>query len=167
LIHDPVLIDALSSLPTESFRGEVFRATRMSLDPTTPSTSGGRWSPRDGPAVLYTSLERNGALAEIAFHWSRLTPRPAKPARLHRLGVQSDRSMKLIRADLERLGVETGRYEEPNYKRTQEIGAVASFIGCDGLIVPSARWNCESLVLFTDNIGIDIAFEVKAAEDVN
>ena len=26
-----------------------------------------------------------------------------------------------------------------------------AFLECDGLIVPSARWQCENLVIFTDN----------------
>ena len=40
------------------------------------------------------------------------------------------------------------RYESVNYHRTQEIGAAVAFLGCDGLMVPSARWDCENLVLF-------------------
>jgi hypothetical protein len=167
LIHDPRLIDLLTKLPTQTFAGDVFRATRRSLDPTTPSTSGGRWAPQDGPAVLYTSLERNGALAEIAFHWSSFNPRPTKPAIVHRLGVQSDRSLKLIRSDLDTLGVQTEYYEDPNYRRTQEIGAVVAFIGCDGLIVPSARWSCENLILFTDNLAMSTGLEIKDFEEVD
>jgi hypothetical protein len=167
LIHDPGLIDLLAKLPTQTFAGDVFRATRRSLDPTTPSTSGGRWAPRDGPAVLYTSLEREGALAEIAFHWSLLNPRPTKPALINRLGVKSDRTLKLIRADLATLGVDTAHYEDANYKRTQEIGAVVEFIGCDGLIVPSARWNCDNLILFTDNLALNLGLEVKNVEEVD
>lgn len=167
MLHDPRLIDLLSRLPTQNYSGDVFRATRRNLDPTTPSTSGGRWAPPDGPAVLYTSFEREGALAEIAYHWSRFAPRPTKPALVHRLGVSSERTLKLIRSDLETLGVETARYEDPNYRRTQEIGAVVAFIGCDGLIVPSARWPCDNLILFADNLAMDVHIEVKAVEEVD
>jgi len=74
--HDPDLLEQLDRLPKESFAGEVFRATRQNLDPLMPSTSGGRWMPRDEGPILYTSLLREGALAEIAFHWSQLTPMP-------------------------------------------------------------------------------------------
>ena len=31
------------------------------------------------------------------------------------------------------------------------IGTAIAFLECDGLIVPSARWPCENLVIFTDN----------------
>jgi hypothetical protein len=167
VLRDPWLIDQLLKAPTESFSGDVFRATRRSLDPTTPSTSEGRWAPADGPAVLYTSLERDGALAEIAYHWAQFTPRPTKPAFVHCLGVRCDRSLRLIRSDLKELGVEASHYEEPNYRRTQEIGAVVAFIGYDGLLVPSARWDCENLILFTENLAMDVSFDHKSVEEVD
>jgi hypothetical protein len=69
MIHDPDLLDRLSVLPTERFEGPVYRATGLSTDPTAPSISGGRWAPPPeadaGNFVLYTSLERDGALAEL------------------------------------------------------------------------------------------------------
>lgn len=43
--------------------------------------------PTGAAGVLYTSLKREGALAEISFHWSQLSPRPTKPVMLHTLGV--------------------------------------------------------------------------------
>lgn len=85
MVHDPALLDRLDALPKEPFEGEVFRATRLNLNPLAASYNGGRWMPRDVAAILYTSLERAGALAEIAFHWSQLNPRPTKPVLVHRL----------------------------------------------------------------------------------
>lgn len=72
VVHGPDLLDRLASLPTEPFEGHAYRATRLSLDPLASSYNGGRWMTRDAAAVLYTSLEREGALSEIAFHWSQL-----------------------------------------------------------------------------------------------
>ncbi|MGQ0484120.1 MAG: RES family NAD+ phosphorylase [Hyphomicrobiales bacterium] len=166
MIHDRALIDRLSELPAETFAGNVFRATRRSLDPTTPSTAGGRWSAADGPAALYTSLTREGALAEIAYHWALFDPRPARPAIVHELAVRSDRTLRLIRSTLDSLGVSSEHYREPNYRRTQEIGAAVAFLGCDGLIVPSARWDCDNLVLFSDNLATDAPLEIRGAEEV-
>jgi hypothetical protein len=69
MIHDQGLVDQLSVLSVERFRGEVFRATGISTDPLASSVIGGRWAPgvRDGADVpiLYTSFERDGALAEV------------------------------------------------------------------------------------------------------
>jgi hypothetical protein len=101
-------------------------------------------------AVLYTSMERDGALAEVVYHWSLLTPLPSKPMVLHEVAVSTKKTLHLIEAQLSTLGVEQTQYEDLNYRRTQEIGAAAEFLGCDGLIVPSARWKCENLVLFVN-----------------
>nr|WP_050756123.1 RES family NAD+ phosphorylase [Nitrococcus mobilis] len=49
----------------------------------------------------------------------------------------------------------TNDYHSVNYRRTQEIGAAVAFLGCDGLLVPSARWNAENLVLFSENHGVE------------
>lgn len=151
MIHSPELLDRLSAYPTETFNECVFRATRLRLDPLAASTSGGRWSPRDQAPVLYTSLESEGALAEISFHWSQFTPFPSKPVVVHRIQVSSDRTLRLKRCDLAELGVDMDQFASLDYAKCQEIGAAVGFLECDGLIVPSARWKCDNLVLFTDN----------------
>lgn len=58
-----------------------------------------------------------------------------------------------MRPDLEGLGMDWGRYAEADYSLSQEIGAAVSFLECDGLIVPSARWDCNNVIAFTDNEG--------------
>jgi hypothetical protein len=98
--------------------------------------------------TLYTSVERDGALAEITFHWGRLVPVPSKPVVLHRIHLGTKKSMRLARADLTALGVDWERYATIGYVRTQEIGAAVAHLQCDGLIVPSARWHCENVMVF-------------------
>jgi hypothetical protein len=132
VIHDPALLERLSAFAPERFDGEVFRATPRSLDPLAPSTSGGRWAPKGLVPVLYTSLLREGALAEISYHWSQLTPPPSRPAVLHRLGVLAERGLRLLRADLDELDVNVEQYASINHQRTQEIGAAVS--------LPWLRW---------------------------
>ncbi len=167
MIHDPDLLDQLETLPKETFNGEVFRGTRQSLDPLASSFSGGRWMRRDGAGVLYTSLERDGALAEISFHWGQLAPRPTKPVMLHTLRVVAHRTLKLVRSDLETLGLAETAYVGVNMPRTQEIGAAIEFLGCDGLIAPCARWACDNLILFPDRMGIDATLEVVSSVTVD
>ena len=122
---------------------------------------------RDGAGVLYTSLAREGALAEISFHWGQLTPRPTKPVMLHTLRVAAHRTLKLVRADLESLGVPESAYGGVNMPRTQAIGAAVEFLGCDGLIAPCARWSCDNLILFPDGMGVDANLEVVKSEAVD
>lgn len=167
MIHDPELLDQLADLPTESFNGAVFRATRLSLDPLAASGNGGRWGPSGGPNVLYTSLLRDGALAEISYHWSQQTPRPSKPAVMHTLRVTSPRTLRLIRADIAVLGVGANEYDRPNLHRTQEIGAAIEFLGYDGIIAPCARWSCDNLILFPDSASFCGSLEAIGREEVD
>ena len=171
MIHDPILVERLTAFPTEIFDGEVFRATRANLDPLAPSTNGGRWAPvgdvRHQTPVLYTSLEHDGALAEISFHWSQLTPQPSKPAIVHHLRVNTDRTMRLLRGNLEQLDIEATSLSGGDYRRTQEIGAAVAFLGCDGLIVPSARWDCDNLVIFMENHALSNHLSAIRSEEVD
>jgi RES domain-containing protein len=167
VIHDPELLERLGAFEITPFAGEVFRATRLSLDPLAESTSGGRWAPTGLVPVLYTSTLREGALAEITYHWGQLTPRPSKPAVLHRLRVSTQDSLHLLRGNLEELGVDMERYQGINYHRTQEIGAAVAFLGCDGLMVPSARWDCENLVLFMENHALTSRLDLLSSEHVD
>jgi hypothetical protein len=167
VVHNPDLLDRLDAFPKEAFDGETFRATRMSLDPLAGSYNGGRWMRRDAAAVLYTSLDSDGALAEVAFHLSQLNPRPTKPVVVHRLRVVAHRILRLIRADLASLGVPENAYKDVNPPRTQEIGAAVEFLGCDGLIAPSARWTCDNLMLFPERMGHEATLELVHSETVD
>lgn len=155
MVHDPDLLDLLCSFPQTEFRGDVFRATRRGLDALTASFSGGRWAPKGGASVLYTSLIKEGAMAELSFHLSQFNPLPSKPVNLHRISLTAKSTLRLFRANLESMGVVWEEYSTVNHFRTQEIGAAAVFLGCDGLIAPSARWSAENMMIFTENHFID------------
>ena len=118
-------------------------------------------------SVLYTSLNHEGALAELSYHWSRLSPMPNKPMEVHRVRIQSESTLTLIETDLRKLGVDMALYNSNNYMRTQEIGDAVAFLGCDGLIVPSARWSCDNLVLYTENHKLDNDLEVVGTEQID
>jgi len=154
-----------------AFDGEVFRATRVNADPLAPSSSGGRWAPPGEPEagflVLYTSLDRDGAMAEVASFLADQNPPPREqPVKVSRLSVTASRTLTLVEASLVELGVDPARYGERDYSRTQEIGAALIFLGADGLVAPSARWRCENLMLFADNHGLNERLEVLSAEEI-
>lgn len=167
MVHDPELLDRLDGLPKHPFGGQIYRATRLSLDPLAASYNGGRWMPPDSAAILYTSLERSGALAEIAYHWGLLTPLPTKPVVVHRLKVKVHRTLRLIRGDIASLGVTDAEYLKVNLPRTQAIGAAVEFLGCDGLLAPSARWDCENLMLFPDRMSANATLDLVDSETVD
>jgi RES domain len=171
MIHDQALVDLLSALEVDRFEGEVFRATGISADPLASSVNGGRWAPhaRDGTDVpiLYTSFERDGALAEVVSYLAMMTPLPtSRPLKVSRLGVSTSKTLRLARASLEGLGVDMAQYGKRDYARTQMIGAALAFLGLDGLVAPSARWTCDNLMIFTANSLLTERLEVIEVEQV-
>jgi len=53
---------------------------------------------------------------------------------------------------MQRIGVDIDKYRSREYGRTQEIADAALFLGFSALVVPSARWECPNLVVFTEKI---------------
>ena len=58
-------------------------------------------------------------------------------------------------------------YETIDYSRTQEIGAVIAYLGCDRLIAPNAHWCCENLMMFIEHVPLDREFAVTATPSVD
>jgi len=134
---------------------------REGHDPAQCSSSGGRWD--DGTFdVLYTAADKDGAVAEMFYHLKR--GQPIFPSqvrfRLHELHVSLKAALKLADMDaLSSLGIDTSRYGQLMYRerggeypRCQDIAEVAHFLEFDGLIVPSARWDGENIILFCDRL---------------
>ena len=142
MIHDPALLDFLSSLPQDSFDGAVHRVTRKTADPTAFSYSGGRWAPPElnegSCSILYTSMEEKGASKTL------------------RLGIGSLRDV----------GISPSAFPQRNYAKTKLVGAALNFLGLDGLIAPSARWNCDNLMIFQSNHSLDAKLEVASNREV-
>ena len=120
--------------------------------------------------MLYTSFERDGALAEI---FALLSAQPVFPSKIqfvaHRIAIRATRVLRLADfAALAKLGVDTSRYGERIYHRTQEIADAAYFLGFDGVIAPSARWECSVLAAFTQRIPPgDVRLELSEANPID
>jgi RES domain-containing protein len=171
VIHEQRLVDQLSVLPVEKFEGQVYRTTSIAADPIASSSNGGRWAPpQENSAevsILYTSFERDGALAEVVSYLTLLTPLPKeRNLKVSRLGVSTSKTLRLARSALVDLGVHLDRYGERDYARTQQIGAALAFLEIDGLIAPSARWPCDNLMIFTANHALNERLEVIDTEEV-
>lgn len=167
--HDRELLDALESRPSEEFSGETWRVTVKGRDALRGSTAGGRWSPPGEFEVLYTSLAREGALAEIGY---RLSLEPVWPSRLehqlHRITVRTNKSLRFADVNsLSTLGVDVRRYASFDYSVTQAIAAAVFFLDFDGLIVPSARSTDLNLVIFTEKLDVGELLKLEASEPVD
>jgi hypothetical protein len=64
------------------------------------------------------------------------------------------------------LGVDPARYRDMLCEPTEAIGDAAHFLGFDSIIAPNARWSCNNLILFTDQIALD-DLEVIESSQVN
>ena len=168
-VHDRVILDALDAIEPKPFEGEVWRITRKDWEPLRGSSTHGRWSPNGEFEVLYTSLERDGALAEIGY---RLSLEPVWPSRIqheiHRIKARTEKTLYL--ADLialQPLGVDTMKYQSFDYEATQAITSAAHFLTFDGLLVPSARAPCSNIVIFLDRIIEHGSLEVRESKPVD
>ena len=159
------LLDAVDAFRRKALDVEVWRLVRVGRDPAVGRPSQSRWC-NGSFDVLYTSFERDGAIAEIH---ALLSLQPVFPSKdrwfANRLKVKATQTLRLADlATLAKLGANPAHYADRNYSRTQEIADVAFFLGFDGLIAPSARWACLNLILFTDRIPLDQIQVVEAPE---
>jgi hypothetical protein len=108
-------------------------------------------------------------LAEVGF---RLSLEPVWPSliqhQIHVLAVRAERTLRLVdMRELANLGVDSSRYETFEYGATQAIAAAAYFLEFDGMLVPSARFACSNLVLFTDRDSYTGHLQLVNSEDVD
>src|SRR5229473_3916246 len=148
-IHDRAILDALEALDPEPFRGTVWRVTRRGREPLRGAAAHGRWGASGEFEVLYTSLVREGALAEIGY---RLSLEPVWPSRIeheiHAISVEAERALRFVDlASLAPFGVDVARYRTFEYGATQALAAAAHFLEFGGLIVPNARFDCANIVI--------------------
>lgn len=167
-VHDRELLDVLEALPAEPYAGDVWRTTWKSRDPLVGSSSGGRWSPSDAYEVLYTSVDPDGSLAEVYYHLSQAPVFSSGEVLQYRLTVELDRMLRLTDTGLmEQLGIEDTLASRLDNEKSQAIGSAARFLDFQGLIVPSARWDCQNLVLFLDRLDLNEAIIVKDNQVIN
>jgi hypothetical protein len=168
-VHDRFLLDALERKGAERFAGPVWRVTRAGRNPLRGVAAHGRWSVSGEFEVLYTSLEREGALAEIGYRLGLESVWPLKiEHEVHRIDVRTERTLRFAALEeLAPLGVEPKRYETLDYSATQAISAAAHFLEFDGIIVPSARYPSANLVLFMDRMASGARLELKRSDPVD
>lgn len=171
----PALIDALDTREPNAFSGSVWRVVTTGFEPLRPGRSGGRWD--DGTFdVLYTAVERDGALAEAYFHAYKGQPvLPSKIGKtLHQIDANLTRVLDLTaEGALTDIGANMAQYgrlhyaeRQIEYPSLQQIAEVAFFLEFEGILVPNARWSCANLVIFTERTRPD-QLEVTTKESVD
>ena len=161
LERDPDLLERLEACVEELFEGIVYRVVWVDRSPVQGSSvARGRWNSPDSEfETLNTSLASEGADAEFEAFWSLFEQRPDRPALNWKLRVRLKRVVELDSEQLDALGVGQSDYQDRGYARTQEISDALNYLGCDGLIVPSARCACKNLVVYIQNLDTDCLVE--------
>ena len=161
LERDPHLLERLEGCRQRPFDGVVNRVVWIDKSPVQGSNGArGRWNSPDCQfEVLSTSLVAEGANAEFEAFWSLFEQRPDRQALNWTLRVRLKRVVELDFMELERLGVGQADYRSRDYSRTQEIADGLNYLGCDGLIVPSARYDCKNLIVYIQNLEKDCFVE--------
>ena len=158
-IRDSALLDALEGLDQAPFSATVWRSVREGRDPTGCWRAGGRWDDRSFD-VLYTSADREGAIAERRFHLFRGQPIPPSKIsyELFELRVQLAAVISFPSLEvLQSIGMDTNSYglasyvdKEAEYPRSQEVAEACFFLGADGILVPNARHASQNLIVFCE-----------------
>jgi len=164
---DPELLNAIDALSGEEFKGEIWRVTWASRDPLAGNAGGGRWSPDDHFEALYTSLQPDGALAEVYYHLARAPVMSSSNMRLNHLKISLDNVLVLDVEQLNSLGVDGPLASRLANSRCQAVGEAAYMMDYQGLIVPSARWECNNLVLFVERIDLNEHIELIDMSEVD
>lgn len=154
LQRDPDLLEHLESCRQTAFEGVVHRVVWADRSPVKGSNgSRGRWNSPDCQfEVLNTSFDVEGARAEFEAFWSLFVQRPDRRALNWKLRVRLERVVELNFEELEHLGIRQADYQGRDYSRTQEVADGVNYLGCDGLIAPSARYDCKNLIIFVQNL---------------
>ena len=141
----------------------MFRVMLNDYPPDRENTQGARWNPPDIPAI-YTCLEPAVCIAEVEYGLARQS-RPIKPdlrKTLYQIDVALSAAVDIgpILPELESIGIGKPQMFADDMKVSQEIGRLATWLGFDGLFVPSARGAGNNLVIYPGRAGDSYKFEV-------
>jgi RES domain-containing protein len=166
-IHDPDLLDAIERLGSEALDGiTVWRHMFNDNPPELSNTRGARWNPA-GLAAIYTSEQRETAIAEGQNAIDSQPLRPKARRVVYELRVSATKALRIRETDFPSLGLDRSDLISPDFAACQRIGAHAAFLGYDALIVPSARIDGMNVVVFVNELAADSVFERIASEEIS
>lgn len=148
---DPTLLDVLEG-SIRSWSGQVYRQVFDTAAALRANVGGARWNPRATEA-LYCSLQYQTATAEVDYIVTRQPVRRTRDRITYKLDVRLSRVADLRDLTLlEPCGLEAERLMSDDWQASQLIGSAVVWLGCSGLLVPSARVRGENLVIFENNM---------------
>lgn len=165
-IHDPELLDAIENLGAEMLDSvTVWRHMFNDNPPELSNYRGARWNPA-GLAAIYTSEQRETAVAEGQHAMDSQPLRPKARRFVYELRVTAKKVLRIRESDLVALGLSRADLESADFAACQRVGAHAAFLGYDALIVPSARADGANVVIFIDELAADADFDRVSVEQI-
>jgi RES domain-containing protein len=164
VIYAPEVLDALQAAVLSRWNGTAFRHMFGEHPPVRANVSGGRWNP-PSIAAIYTSRERETALAEAGYYISLQPLRPKAKRTLYTINISLRTVVDLTApAALRFLGITADVLRNDDQTSCRVIGAAVNWLGHDGLLVPSARRDSgTNLVIFRHDLASN-DFEVVDKE---
>jgi len=148
--YSRALLERLGALHPRLWSGRTFRWTFQGIPPDRANSRGARWSP-PGIEALYTSLSRDGVLAESDYLIGAQGIAPTRARNIHTFELSLRSVLEITdRMLLARLGVDDDALRSVDLSKCQLVGGAVERLGHDGLIVPSARSAANNLVIFVN-----------------
>jgi RES domain-containing protein len=165
-IHDPELLDAIEDLGADVLEDiTVWRHMFNDNPPELSNTRGARWNP-PGLAAIYTSLERETAIAEGQHAIDSQPLRPRARRFVYELRVTAAKVLRITEADFSTLGLEPADLHSADFTACQRLAAHAAFLEYDAIVVPSARADGSNLVILVNELPADGRFERVDVEQI-
>lgn len=165
-IHDPDLLDAIENLGAEVLEGvTVWRHMFNDNPPELSNTRGARWNPA-GLAAIYTSQERDTAIAEGQHAMDSQPLRPKARRYVYELRVSARKVLRISESDFPALGLDPADLNASDFTACQRVAAHAAFLEYDAILVPSARADGSNVVIFVNELAADALFERVSVEQI-
>lgn len=166
MIYRPEMLDILQSAAVSSWNGTVYRHMFGSQHPTRANMGGARWN-EPNSAAIYTSCERETALAEAEYYMSLQPLRPKARRTLFTIQVSLRNVIDLTGAGLlAQLGITDDILASMDHSPCRTIGGAVNWLGHAGLLVPSARRRGgTNLVIYQQDLSTD-SFEITSEEEI-
>lgn len=167
MIFAPDMLDILQTAVVSEWNGTVYRHMFGAHPPVRSNTTGARWN--EPPlAAIYTSCERETALAEAEYYIGLQPLRPKARRMLYTIRVSLQNVIDLNSAGLlSRLGITDDILAAPDHTPCRHIAAAVGWLGHRGLLVPSARRvGGTNLVIYQQDPPPEM-FEIVAEEQIS
>ncbi len=166
MIYAPEMLDILQSAAVSAWEGKVYRHMFGANPPARSNTTGARWNEPPLEAI-YTSCERETALAEAEYYISLQPLRPKAQRVLYQIRVSLRKVIDLTAPGLlPRLGITDAVLSSTDHAPCRLIASAVNWLGHDGVFVPSARrLGGTNLVIYQQDPSTD-AFEIVLKEIV-